>query len=69
MGMTPRRLTRPSVGLMPTTPFAAAGQTMEPLVSVPMASAAIRAATATAEPLEDPQGLRSSTCGFLVWPP
>src|SRR5690606_1836547 len=28
-----------------------------------------RAATATAEPLDEPQGLRSSTYGFTVWPP
>src|SRR5438094_204778 len=30
MGMTPARLTRPTVGLIPTTPFAVAGQTIEP---------------------------------------
>ena len=27
------------------------------------------AATATAEPLLEPQGVRSRTCGFLVWRP
>ena len=35
----PLRLTRPTVGLIPTMPFEDAGQTMEPSVSVPMATA------------------------------
>ena len=61
MGMIPARLTRPSVGLMPTMPLADDGQTIEPSVSVPMASAQRFAATAAAEPELDPQGLRSST--------
>src|SRR5262245_19777860 len=65
----PTWLTAPMVGLMPTTPLAAAGQTIEPSVSVPIASGASLAATATAEPLDEPQGLRSSTYGLSVWPP
>jgi hypothetical protein len=52
--------------LTPTTPFAAAGHTIDPSVSVPIASGASRAATATAEPLEEPHGLRSSTYGLRV---
>jgi hypothetical protein len=45
--------------LIPTTPFALAGQTMEPSVSVPSEAAHNAAAVAIPEP--DPQGLRSST--------
>src|SRR4051812_14380262 len=42
---------------------------MEPSVSVPTAAATRLAATATADPELDPDGLRSSAYGFLVWPP
>ena len=42
---------------------------MEPLVSVPTASGARPAATATAEPELEPQGLRSRAYGFSVRPP
>ena len=35
MGITPYRLTRPTVGLMPTSMFALAGLRIEPDVSVP----------------------------------
>jgi hypothetical protein len=59
-GMMPARLTRPRVGLTPTTPLTDAGQTIEPSVSVPTAPAARSAATATPEPELEPQGLRSS---------
>ncbi|MDQ1187941.1 hypothetical protein QE447_000444 [Stenotrophomonas sp. SORGH_AS282] len=57
IGTMPSRLTRPTVGLSPTTPFTAAGQTMLPSVSVPTAAAARLAATATALPLLEPHGL------------
>src|ERR1041385_5266134 len=60
MGMTPARLTRPSVGLMPTIEQQVEGDTMEPSVSVPMAAAHRLAATATPEPELDPDGVRSS---------
>src|SRR5690349_406315 len=65
----PRWLTAPIAGLKPTTPLTPAGHTIEPSVSVPTVSGASRAATATAEPLDEPHGLRSSTYGFRVWPP
>src|SRR5258708_2861219 len=68
-GTTPARLVRPTVGLMPTTPFALEGQTIEPSVSVPSATAHRLAETATAEPELEPHGLRSSTYGFRHWPP
>ena len=60
---------RPTVGLNPTTPFMAAGQVIDPLVSVPSASGAKRAAIAAAEPDDEPHGERSRLCGFRVWPP
>ena len=65
----PVLLTRPSVGLMPTMPQACDGLTIEPSVSVPTASGASPAATATAEPELDPDGLRPAPCGFTAWPP
>ena len=60
MGTTPERLVRPTVGLIPTTLLTLPGQTMLPSVSVPMLTAAKLAATATAEPVLEPQPLRSS---------
>jgi hypothetical protein len=60
MGMTPARLVSPTVGLMPTTPLAAAGLMIEPFVSVPSATSARLAATAVAEPELEPEGERSS---------
>src|SRR5450631_3912978 len=69
MGITPERLVRPTVGLMPTTPFIVAGQRMEPSVSVPIEAATRFAATATADPALEPQGVRSSTYGLRVCPP
>ena len=57
--MTPARLTRPTVGLMPTTPQLFAGPTMLPSVSVPMATEVKFAATAAAEPELEPEQLVS----------
>src|SRR3546814_13455240 len=57
------------VGFIPTMPFTAAGQVIEPSVSVPIAAGTMPAATATALPELEPQGLRSSACGLRVWPP
>src|SRR2546430_1140383 len=59
----PARLTRPTVGLMPTTPHADAGLMIEPTVSVPMAAAARLAATATAEPAAAGGGLKDGPGG------
>ena len=55
----PARLTRPTVGLIPTKEFADDGQTTEPSVSVPIAAAQRLAAVAAPEPELEPQGLRS----------
>src|SRR5215210_5332380 len=69
IGMMPARLTRPTVGLMPTTPLADAGQTIDPSVSVPTATAPKLAETAAPEPELEPQGLRSKTNGLRHCPP
>src|SRR5574342_77671 len=69
MGAIPARLTSPSVGLIPTTPFELAGQTIDPSVSVPTATGHRSAETATAEPELEPQGFRSSAYGLRHWPP
>src|SRR5271166_2462697 len=69
IGTMPLLLISPSVGLIPTTPQAAAGDTIEPSVSVPTASGASPAATATADPELEPDGLRPLPCGFTAWPP
>ena len=69
MGTMPARLISPSVGLIPTMPLVDEGETIEPSVSVPTATAQRFAATATAEPELEPEGLRSSAYGFRVSPP
>ncbi len=61
MGITPDRLMRPTVGLMPTMPLMEDGLMTEPSVSVPTAAAQRLAATATPEPELEPLVLRSST--------
>src|SRR5437588_10092278 len=61
MGTTPARLVSPTVGLMPTTPHAEAGATIEPLVSEPSAAAQKLDATAAAEPALAPLGVRDWT--------
>ena len=56
------------MGLSPTTPQRAAGWRIEPPVSVPIAQGAIPAATAAAEPPEDPPGTRVRSHGFRTGP-
>src|SRR6185436_263832 len=69
IGMMPRPLTSPSVGLIPTSPFAPDGQTIDPSVSVPTPMAARLAAMAAPVPELDPQGFRSSAYGLRHCPP
>ena len=69
IGTMPEREMRPSVGFTPTTEFQLAGLRIDPDVSVPTATVQRPAATATAEPLLDPPGLRLSPYGFFTWPP
>ncbi len=60
---------RPTVGFSPTMPLSAAGQTIDPFVSVPIESSAKPAATAAPEPLDEPPGDRLSAYGLRVRPP
>src|SRR5271165_5464205 len=69
MGMIPPRLTNPTVGLIPASPFDEEGQTIDPSVSVPMPTAARFAEIPAPVPELDPHGFRSSAYGFLVNPP
>src|SRR5512132_2653065 len=63
---SPKRDTRPYVGLRPTTPQNAAGWRTEPPVSVPSAAAASSAPTAAADPPDEPPGTRSRSHGLRV---
>ena len=60
--------TLPYVGLSPVSPQKAAGCRIDPPVSVPVAIGAKPAATAAADPPEDPPGTRSKFQGFKVGP-
>src|SRR5437763_10505627 len=64
----PHRLTRPYVGLSPTTPHSAAGCRTEPPVSEPSAAGTMRAATAAAEPPDEPPATQSRFQGLRVGP-
>src|SRR5207245_6692755 len=65
MGTTPARLTRPTVGLMPTTPFAFAGQMMLPSVSVAMETVVRFPEVDAQDPELEQHGLRSIAVGLL----
>ncbi|MNE58613.1 hypothetical protein D3C80_1536540 [compost metagenome] len=67
-GITPLRLTRPNVGLSPNTPQQQAGTRTEPPVSVPKLKSARPAATAAAEPLDEPPGMRPGKRGLAAVP-
>jgi hypothetical protein len=64
----PVRGMRPWVGLKPYTPQNEAGRMVEPAVWLPSARGTIAAATAAAEPLEEPPGVCSGLCGLRVLP-
>ena len=66
--MTPSNGIAPSVGLNPTTPQNAAGRITEPLVCVPIAAGTCRAATAAAEPDDEPPGVCAAFHGLRVGP-
>ena len=53
---------------MPHTPQSEAGTRIEPLVSEPSARGTMPAATATADPPDEPPANRVTSCGFLVVP-
>ena len=56
------------MGLSPTIPQSDAGWRIEPPVSVPIAHGAVPAATAAAEPPEEPPGTRSGSQGLRTGP-
>src|SRR5690242_21008425 len=58
--MMPQREQRPYVGLIPTVPVNAAGWRIEPPVSVAVAPRQSLAATAAAEPPDEPPGTSPS---------
>jgi hypothetical protein len=53
---------------MPTTPQKDAGCRIEPPVSLPSAAGTMPAATAAAEPPEEPPGVRATSQGLCVGP-
>src|SRR5437660_1739584 len=55
-GMTPVRLTKPTVGLMPTRDSTSLGDRMLPLVSVPIAAAAYASEAPAPDPDDEPLG-------------
>src|SRR5919108_5004337 len=59
---------RPCVGLIANPPKKAAGRITEPLVWLPSASGTICAATAAADPDDEPPGVRARSCGLRVAP-
>src|SRR3954470_20886021 len=67
--MQPCRLTRPNVGRRPDAPQAQQGETMLPSVSLPSAKPTRPAATAEAEPADDPLDPRRGSHGLRVMPP
>ena len=56
------------MGFKPKTPQQAAGIRIEPPVSVPKVKSASFAATAAAEPLDDPPGISSGYLGLSAVP-
>src|SRR5437667_9613559 len=65
-GSTPAVLTRRYVGLQPATPQYDAGRVIEPPVCEPRAPRHMPQASAAAEPLLEPPGVRSRFQGLRV---
>ena len=66
--MTPVRSTRPRVGFSPSVPQNAAGRMTDPAVWEPIATGTIASATAAADPLDEPPGVRAGSAGLRVGP-
>ena len=64
----PVRGIRPKLGFIPTIPQKAAGRITDPPVCVPMDKGTIPAATAAAEPCDEPPGVCAGLCGLRVLP-
>ncbi len=60
--------TRPRLGFIPTRPQHAAGIRIDPPPSDPVAHGTMPAATAAAEPPEEPPGVRAGSHGLRVTP-
>jgi hypothetical protein len=67
--MAPVRGTKPKVGRRPVSPQRVQGDEIDPSVSEPMAKATHPAATALAEPADDPLEPCSGFQGLRVRPP
>ncbi len=65
-GNTPLDFANMGVGFMPATPQNDAGRVIEPPVWLPIAPKHMPQATAAAEPLDDPPGVRSRFQGLRV---
>ncbi len=59
---------RPKVGFRPKVPQKDEGTRIDPLVSDPIASATMPAATAAPEPEDDPPAMRERSCGLRQSP-
>src|SRR5258705_13445384 len=59
---------RPTVGLNPTIPQNAAGLITDPFVCDPIAAGTTPAATAAADPMDEPPDVRDGSHGLSVWP-
>ena len=68
-GIIPEEEIMPRVGLKAYTPLANPGIMRLPFVSVPRATSQNPEATAIAEPLLEPPGVKDSPCGFFPCPP
>src|SRR5439155_21260869 len=67
-GITPAVSMLPNAGLNPATPQSDPGMRIEPPVSLPIAQSHIPAATATAEPPEEPPATRDGSRGLRTVP-
>jgi hypothetical protein len=68
IAITPYLELRPYDGLNPTIPHILAGCLIDPPVSVPSAAGTSHAATATADPDDDPPGIRVGSQGLHAGP-
>src|SRR3954465_12634240 len=66
--IAPKRLTRPQVGRGPVPPFSAAGEMIDPRVSVPMPNTTRPPAVAEPGPADEPLDPRSTFHGLFVRP-
>ena len=66
--MIPQREQRPYVGFIPTIPVNAAGCLIDPPVSVPVAAKHKSAATAAADPPDEPPGVNPVSYTHLTLP-